>query len=98
MNGLKVWLMDYFEWFIGPTSGITITDILEIFILAFLVYSVLLWIKNTRAWTLLKGIMVLVLCVALVYILQMNTLIFLVNNIIDIAIIAAAVFFQPELR
>lgn len=98
MNGLKVWLMDYFEWFIGPTSGITITDILEIFILAFLVYSVLLWIKNTRAWTLLKGIMVLVLCVALVYILQMNTLIFLVNNIIDIAIIAAAVIFQPELR
>ncbi len=98
MNGLKVWLMDYFEWFIGPTSGITITDILEIFILAFLVYSVLLWIKNTRAWTLLKGIMVLVLCVALVYILKMNTLIFLVNNIIDIAIIAAAVIFQPELR
>lgn len=98
MNGLRVWLMDYFEWFVGPTSGMTITDILEIFILAFLVYSVLLWIKNTRAWTLLKGIMVLVLCVALVYILKMNTLIFLVNNIIDIAIIAAAVIFQPELR
>ena len=98
MNGMKVWLMDYFEWFIGPTSGMKVTDILEIFILAFLVYSLLLWIKNTRAWTLLKGIMVLVLCVALVYILKMNTLIFLVNNIIDIAIIAAAVIFQPELR
>ena len=81
-----------------PTVSITITDVLEIFILAFLVYSLLLWIKSTRAWTLLKGLMVLVVCVSLVYILHMDTLIFIVNRGIDIAITAAIVIFQPELR
>lgn len=98
MNSQKVWLANDMSWFTMPTVSITITDVLEIFILAFLVYSLLLWIKNTRAWTLLKGLMVLVVCVSLVYILHMDTLIFIVNRGIDIAITAAIVIFQPELR
>lgn len=98
MNSLKVWLANDMSWFTMPTVSITITDVLEIFILAFLVYSLLLWIKTTRAWTLLKGLMVLVVCVSLVYILHMDTLIFIVNRGIDIAITAAIVIFQPELR
>ena len=98
MNSLKVWLANDMSWFTMPTVSITITDVLEIFILAFLVYSLLLWIKSTRAWTLLKGLMVLVVCVSLVYILHMETLIFIVNRGIDIAITAAIVIFQPELR
>ena len=98
MNSLKVWLANDMSWFTMPTVSITITDVLEIFILAFLVYSLLLWIKSTRAWTLLKGLMVLVVCVSLVYILHMHTLIFIVNRGIDIAITAAIVIFQPELR
>ena len=98
MNSLKVWLANDMSWFTIPTVSITITDVLEIFILAFLVYSLLLWIKSTRAWTLLKGLMVLVVCVSLVYILHMDTLIFIVNRGIDIAITAAIVIFQPELR
>ena len=97
MNSLKVWLANDMSWFTMPTVSITITDVLEIFILAFLVYSLLLWIKSTRAWTLLKGLMVLVVCVSLVYILHMDTLIFIVNRGIDIAITAAIVIFQPEL-
>lgn len=98
MNSIKVWMSNYLKWLTVPTFSLTITDLLEIFILAFLVYSLLLWIKNTRAWTLLKGIMVLLICVASVYLLRMNTLIFLVNRGIDIAIMAALVIFQPELR
>ena len=98
MNSLKVWLANDMSWFTMPTVSITITDVLEIFILAFLVYSLLLWIKSTRAWTLLKGLRVLVVCVSLVYILHMDTLIFIVNRGIDIAITAAIVIFQPELR
>ena len=47
MNSLKVWLANDMSWFTMPTVSITITDVLEIFILAFLVYSLLLWIKNT---------------------------------------------------
>ena len=36
-----------------------LTDIVEILIIAFLVYQIMIWIKNTKAWMLLKGILVL---------------------------------------
>ena len=38
---------------------ITMTDVVEILIITFLFYYMLVWIKNTRAWVLLKGIMVI---------------------------------------
>lgn len=98
MGLIKVWLKDYIALLAGPFSSVTVTGILEVLILAFLVYNVLLWIKNTKAWSLLKGIMVLVICVSVIYLFRMDTLIYLVNRAIDIAIIAAAVIFQPELR
>ena len=75
-----------------------ITDLFEILILAYLVYRLLLWIKTTRAWTLLKGIITIAACVFLVYILEMDTLIYIVNRGFSIVIIAAVVVFQPELR
>ena len=76
----------------------TFIDFLEILILAWLVYHLLLWIKNTRAWTLLKGIITIGFCVMVVYALHMDTLIYLVNRGISIAIITGVVVFQPELR
>ena len=75
-----------------------VTDAFEILILAYLVYRLLVWIKTTRAWTLLKGIITIAFCVMLVYALQMDTLIYIVNRGISIAIITAVVVFQPELR
>ena len=38
---------------------IRISDILEIFIIAFLVYHILVWARNTRLWSLLKGVIVI---------------------------------------
>ena len=35
------------------------TDVVEVFIIAFLLYHIMLWIKNTRAWALLKGLLVI---------------------------------------
>lgn len=98
MSVIKVWLKSYLSLVMKLVSSITVMNVLEILILAFLVYRVLLWIKNTKAWTLLKGIIVLIGCVLVVYVLQMDTLIFIVNRAIDIAIIAGVVIFQPELR
>ncbi len=98
MSTIRMWFRNYLTWFTDPISTITLTNVLEIIILAFLVYSILLWIKNTKAWTLLKGIMVVVVCVSIVYLFQMDTLIYIVSRAIDIAIIAALVIFQPELR
>ncbi len=98
MGSVRLWLETHFSWLNVLTLKISVTDILEILILAFLVYEVLLWIRNTRAWSLMRGIIVLVICIALIYLLQMNTLIYLINRLGYIAIIGAVVIFQPELR
>lgn len=98
MNNIRLALSGILSWFTQSMKEITFTSVLEIIILAFLVYSLLLWIKNTRAWTLLKGIMVLLICVSVIYLFHMETLIYIVNHAIDIAIIAVVVIFQPELR
>lgn len=57
-----------------PTK-ITMTDVVEIIIIAFLFYYMLVWIKNTRAWNLLKGLMIVLLFVLVAALFQMNTII-----------------------
>ncbi len=76
----------------------TITSIVEILILAVFVYECLLWIKNTKAWELLKGILVIVAFTAFAAIFHMTTIMWLIERLSTAAIIAAVVIFQPELR
>lgn len=77
---------------------IYLTDILEILILAFLIYHLIVWIKNTKAWMLLKGILVLAVFILVAAILQMNTILFIAKNLVTVMATAAVVVFQPELR
>ncbi len=98
MDSLRIWLMERIPWLSLPAITISVTDILEILILAFLVYNILVWIRNTRAWSLLRGLIILGICIALIYLLNMTTLIYLINRVANIAILGAVVIFQPELR
>ena len=77
---------------------IYVTDILEILLLAFLIYHLILWVKNTKAWMLLKGIFVLAIFILVAAILQMNTILFIAKNLVTVMATAAVVVFQPELR
>ena len=77
---------------------ITMTDIVEILIITFLFYYMLVWIKNTRAWVLLKGIMVILLFVLVAAVFQMNTIIWIAKNTLSVAITAIVITFQPEIR
>lgn len=74
------------------------TDIVEIIIIAFLIYHILLWIKNTRAWSLLKGVLVIVAFVGVAAILNMTTILWIVQHVTSVAVIAIVVILQPELR
>ena len=77
---------------------ITAIDIVEIVIISFLLYYILLWIKKTRAWTLLKGIFVILVFVLIAAIFQMTTIIWIAERIFSVAVIAVVVIFQPEMR
>jgi len=77
---------------------ITKTNILEIAIIAFLIYKVMIWFKNTRAWTLLKGIVVILAFSLIAWLLKLHTILWLLENTAVIATTALVVIFQPELR
>ncbi len=75
-----------------------VVDVVEIIILAVLLYYILLWVKNTRAWNLLKGIFVILVFVSIAAIFQMNTILWIARNTVNVILIALVVLFQPELR
>ncbi len=77
---------------------IQVTDILEILIISFLIYHILVWIKNTKAWSLLKGVGLIMVFILFAALFQMNTIIWIVKNVFSIAIIAIIIVLQPELR
>lgn len=80
--------MNNFEW----------SDAAEIIILSILIYYIMLWIKTTRAWSLVKGFVVILAFLLLAVFCNMDTILWLASNVFDIGILALVIVFQPELR
>lgn len=78
--------------------SIKVIDIVEIVIISFLMYHIMVWIKNTRAWVLVKGIAVLLGFSLIALLFQMNTIIWLAEKTLGIGVTAVIIVFQPELR
>ena len=74
------------------------TDIVEVMIIAVLVYYILVWVKNTRAWSLLKGVVIILLFFVFAAIFNMTTILWIAKNVFTIAVTAIVVILQPELR
>lgn len=70
----------------------------EIIIIAFLFYHILIWIKNTRAWALLKGLLIILAFWLIAVNFHMNTILWMGKNILGFAVTALIVVLQPELR
>ncbi len=77
---------------------VRITDIVEVLILTFLLYHIMVWIKNTKAWMLLKGIVVLAVFILVAAIFKMHTILYIAKNSVTVMATIAIVVFQPELR
>ena len=73
-------------------------DIVEILILAFLIYIFMEWIQRTRAYTLLKGILIVVLFILVATIFQMAAILWITQRLASVALLALVIIFQPELR
>lgn len=96
MEFLTTFYENNLYWLSMPS--ITATDIVEIAILAFFVYQILLWIKNSKAWFLLKGIIIILVFVMIAVLFEMNTILWIFKSIVSIGITAVVIVFQPELR
>ena len=86
--------------YLGKISlpGLGVIDIIEIGLISFFVYQFMAWIKFTRAYTLLKGILVVLGFILIAYIFKMNTILWIFRNLANVLVIGVIVIFQPELR
>lgn len=91
-------LVDYVKSFSTYRTTIDMGDVLEILIIAFLLYYILKWMKSTRAWQLLKGLAVICVFLLLAFIMDMSTILWLAQNLLSIFAMAIVVVMQPELR
>ncbi len=86
----------YVTWLSIP--AIKWTDIVEVLIISVLLYRVLAWIKESKAWSLLKGIVIILVFVIVAAMFSMTTILWIAKNIFGVAVTAMVVVFQPELR
>lgn len=99
MESIKIfWNLYFSSWLQFPKFTIRVTDVLEIIILAVAIYYLLRWIRSTRTWVLLKGLLILVFFISIAYLFEMDTIMFLIDKGFNVVMIAAVVVFQPELR
>ena len=78
--------------------SVHITDIIDIIIVAIVIYTVIHWIKETRAWSLFRGLMVIAMFSLLSYNLHFYTITWIIERTFSVGVIAVIIIFQPELR
>lgn len=97
MEVINKFIDSYFVWLSLP-KRIEPSDIIEICILAFLIYHVVTWVKKTRAWNLVKGLVVIMAFWFLAVVFDLNVIMWIIKNTINVGIIAIVILFQPEFR
>ena len=91
-------LHDFIEILIRLVTYFSIFDLLDIIIVSFLVYYLIVFIRDTRIQQLMKGILVIFVAYLLATWLKLNTLLYIIDIIVNNGILAVIIVFQPELR
>ena len=98
MDAVLGWLqINVLSW-LKPPKTIQVIDIVQIALIAWLAYRMILWMKNTRAYTLLRGILFILGFVVIANLLKMEVIVWLMGNLSVVAFTAIVIIFQPELR
>ncbi len=96
MEIFKGYIAQLADSFVIPR--VNFTDALEILALAVLIYHIAIWIRNTRAWMLLKGLGLLLVVALIAAILELNVVLWIFDNTIGVGVTLLLIVFQPELR
>lgn len=80
------------------TTSMDWGDMVEVLIIALLLYYMMVWMKTTRAWNLIKGLIVICAFLLIANFAHMTTILWLAQNVLGFAVTALIVVLQPELR
>ena len=87
--------------FVTAFNGIKtmgITDLLDVIIVAYLIYKVIWFVRRTNSYNLAKGVALILIALGLSYVFQLTMINFLLRRTVELGLIALVVLFQPELR
>lgn len=98
MSAILDALYTFWNQIVYVITSIRIFDIIDIVVIAYLIYKGIAFLRETRAGQLVKGIVVLLVAFAFAEWFELTVLKWLLTLVVDSAIIALAVIFQPELR
>jgi len=86
--------------FSGPLSipKMGVNSVIDILVIAYLIYKVMIWVKQTRAWSLLKGVAVILLIFGVSIIFKLYALEWIIKSTLVAGLTMIVVLFQPELR
>lgn len=91
-------ISEFFDNIIRRMPDMDFASAVEILIISFLIYEILIWIKNTRAWSLLKGVVVILAFWLIAAYFHMSTILWIGKTMIGFVVTAIVVVLQPELR
>lgn len=91
-------LADFWAHIQNVFSTIQFKDCVDILVVAYLIYSVLRFIKQTRAGNLLRGLVFLLVLIFLAKLMNLSAVGYLMNNVLQLSFITIIIVFQPELR
>lgn len=90
-------IVSFFHKYFSLTS-ISVTDVIEIIIIAICFYYMVVWFRRTRAWSLFKGLIVILVLLLLAAIFNFNTIVWIASRVFSVGLIGLVIIFQPELR
>ena len=91
-------LINFFNGFFSIILRMSIFDLIDIAIVAYIFYKIFMFIKDTRAEQVFKGIVVLLFATVISNLFKLHTLYWILVNALEVGVIAICIIFQPELR
>ena len=91
-------LQEFFNNVVSNLRTFQVRDLIDILVISFVFYELFVFARKSRAGQLVRGLVLLLVCFALAYLLELRTVRWLLNNFLQVGFIAAVVLFQPDLR
>ena len=90
-------IYDFFDKYFAIPK-LYVSDIVEIIIISIAVYYIILWFRKSRAWVLMKGLILLFIFMFIASVFHLTSVLWIINKALSVGIIAMVIIFQPELR
>ncbi len=91
-------IISFFKEFASMLPTVKFMDIVDILLVAFVIYAIIMMIQNTGAVRIAKSVIIILVLSGLTQVLNMYLMNYLLDRVLEIGLIALVIMFQPELR